>query len=77
MASLRKGSVINLRTVTPARRFLGSALQHCARFRLPTATIFNRNFPFVEEKSANGYRPKTRLSHAWGSVQKYFLYACI
>jgi hypothetical protein len=36
----------------------------------PTATIFNRNFPFVEENLANGYRPETRLPDAWGSVHR-------
>jgi hypothetical protein len=36
----------------------------------PTATILDYNLPFVYEKSANGYRLKTRLSHAWGSVQQ-------
>jgi len=36
----------------------------------PTATILNYNRPFGYEKSANGYRLKTRLSHAWGSLQR-------
>jgi hypothetical protein len=35
----------------------------------PTTTILDHNFPFVEEKSANGNRLKTRLSHVGGSVQ--------
>lgn len=35
----------------------------------PTATILDHDLPFAYEKSANGYRLKTPLSHAWGSVQ--------
>jgi hypothetical protein len=34
----------------------------------PTATILVHNFPFAYQKSANGYRLKTPLSHGWGSV---------
>ena len=41
----------------------------------PTATILDYNLPFVDEKSANGYRLKTRLSQRWGSVHLLILLA--
>jgi hypothetical protein len=37
----------------------------------PTATILDYNLPFAYEKLASGYRLKTRLSHAWGSVHTF------
>ena len=73
MASNRSGqldrSCLIVLDESPVRLFLASCSPALLASASPTATILNHNFPLVEEKSANGNRLKTRMSHVRGSVQ--------
>jgi len=74
MASNRSGqldrSCLIVLDESPVRLFLASCSPALLASASPTATILNHNFPLVEEKSANGNRLKTRMSHVRGSVHR-------